>query len=329
MTNPTITHIIGRRVWDSRGRPTVEAEVRLAGGAVGRAIAPAGASRGSNEAIDLRDGGPGLGGMNVANAVANVNGEIARLLMGMTATDQAAVDAALIALDGSPNKARLGGNAMIAVSMAVLHAAAASREQPLWAYLANGDPVRLPLPEIQIFGGGAHAGRRVDIQDFMVMALGAASFDEALVMTAEVYRAAGQLMSDAGKLAGVADEGGFWPLFDSNEDALSMLVRAIEKAGYRPGDEVAISLDIAASEFGRDGRYSLGLERRELDRDGMIAMLLDWCRRYPIASIEDPLAEDDREGMRAFTAALGGRIQIIGDDYLVTNAKRVRAAAAR
>ncbi|MEO8038591.1 MAG: phosphopyruvate hydratase [Betaproteobacteria bacterium] len=327
MTNPTITRIIGRRVWDSRGRPTVEAEVHLAGGAFGRAIAPAGASRGSNEAIDLRDGGTSLGGMNVANAVANVNGEIARLLTGMTATDQGAVDAALIALDGSANKARLGGNATIAVSMAVLHAAAASRQEPLWAYLANGEPVRLPLPEIQIFGGGAHAGRRVDIQDFMVMALGAASFDEALVMTAEVYRAAGLLMRDAGKLAGVADEGGFWPLFDSNEDALSMLVRAIEKAGYRPGDEVAISLDIAASEFGRNGRYSLGLEQRELDRDGMIAMLLDWCRRYPIASIEDPLAEDDRDGMRAFTAAVGGRIQIIGDDYLVTNARRVHAAA--
>jgi enolase len=327
MTNPTITRILGRRVWDSRGRPTVEAEVHLADCAIGRAIAPAGASRGTHEAIDLRDGGSRLGGLDVARAVDNVNGEIANRLDGMDATDQAAVDAALIALDGTANKARLGGNATIAVSMAVLHAAAASRRVPMWSYLAAGRPVRLPLPEIQIFGGGAHAGRRVDIQDFMVMALSAASFDEALVMTAEVYRAAGQLMSDAGKLAGVADEGGFWPMFDSNEDALSMLARAIEKAGYRPGDEVAISLDIAASEFGRDGRYKLGLERRELDRDGMIAMLLDWCRRYPIASIEDPLAEDDREGMRAFTAAVGAKIQVIGDDYLVTNADRVRAAA--
>ncbi len=328
MTNSTISRILGRRVWDSRGRPTVEAEVHLAGGAIGRAIAPAGASRGTHEAIDLRDGGPLLGGLDVARAVANVSGEIANRLDGMDATDQAAVDAALIALDGTPNKARLGGNATIAVSMAVLHAAAASRREPLWSYLAGGRPVRLPLPEIQIFGGGAHAGRRVDIQDFMVMALGAESFDEALVMTAEVYRAAGQLMSDAGKLAGVADEGGFWPMFDSNEDALSMLARAIEKAGYRAGDEVAISLDIAASEFGRDGRYTLGLEGRELDRDGMIAMLLDWCRRYPVASIEDPLAEDDAEGMRAFTTAAGGSLQIIGDDYLVTNADRVRAAAS-
>jgi enolase len=328
MTDATITRVHGRRVWDSRGRPTVEAEAHLACGAVGRAIAPAGASRGSHEAIDLRDGGTAFGGLDVTRAVANVNAEIARRLLGLNATDQAQVDAALIELDGTPNKARLGGNATIAVSMAVLRAAAASRGEPLWAYLADGKPVRLPLPEIQIFGGGAHAGRRVDVQDFMVMPLGAASFDEALAMTAEVYRAAAELMSDAGKLAGVADEGGFWPLFDSNEDALSVVTRAIEKAGYIPGDEVAVSLDIAASELGRGGRYTLGLERRELDTGGMIAMLLDWCGRYPIASIEDPLAEDDGEGMRAFTAAVGKRIQVVGDDYLVTDAKRVHAAAA-
>ncbi len=328
MNDSIIRRVVGRRVWDSRGRPTVEAEVHLADGTFGRAIAPAGASRGTNEAIDLRDGGPALGGLDVLHAVANVNGEIAHCIAGLDARDQAGVDAALIALDGTPSKARLGGNATIAVSMAVLHAAAASARVPLYEHLAAGGPMRLPLPEIQIFGGGAHAGRRVDIQDFMVMALSARSFAEALVMTAEVYRAAGALMQEAGKLAGVADEGGFWPLFDSNEEALGMLVRAIERAGYVPGDEVAISLDIAASEFGRNGRYRLGLEARELDRDGMIGMLLDWCRRYPIASIEDPLAEDDREGMRAFTQAVGHRIQVIGDDYLVTNADRVRAAAA-
>jgi len=326
MNDSIIHRVVGRRVWDSRGRPTVEADVHLADGTVGRAIAPAGASRGTNEAIDLRDGGPALGGLDVMHAVGNVNGEIAHALAGLDARDQAGVDAVLIALDGTPNKARLGGNATIAVSMAVLHAAAASARVPLYRHLAAGGPVRLPLPEIQIFGGGAHAGRRVDIQDFMVMALSARSFAEALVMTAEVYRAAGALMQEAGKLSGVADEGGFWPLFDSNEEALGMLVRAIERAGYVPGDEVAISLDIAASEFGRDGRYRLGLEARELDRDGMIEMLLDWCRRYPIASIEDPLAEDDREGMRTFTKAVGHRIQVIGDDYLVTNADRVRAA---
>lgn len=329
MSKTAIDTVSARRVWDSRGRPTVEAEVRLGGGATGRAIAPAGASRGSREAVDLRDGGHSLGGFGVSRAVVAVNGEIAGRLRGMKATDQAAVDAALIALDGTPDKGRLGGNATIAVSMAVLHAAAAAHGLPLYAYLAGGRPVRLPLPEIQIFGGGAHAGRRVDIQDFMVMPLGAASFDEALVMTAEVYLAAGRLMAEAGKLAGVADEGGFWPAFDSNEEALTMLTRAIEKAGYRPGDEVAISLDIAASEFGRDGRYTLGLERRTLDSAGMIHMLAQWCRRYPIASVEDPLAEDDAEGMRAFTAAMGGRIQVIGDDYLVTSAARVREAAAQ
>lgn len=328
MTDTSIASIFARRVWDSRGRPTVEAEVRLGGGARGRAIAPAGASRGTHEAIDLRDGGKALGGMDVTLALANVNGPIASCLQGMDAADQARVDAALIALDNTANKARLGGNATIAVSMAVLHATATAHGAPLHAWLAAGRPVRLPLPEIQIFGGGAHAGRRVDIQDFMVIATGARSFAEALTMTAEVYRAAGQAMSDAGKLQGVADEGGFWPAFESNEEALGMLTRAIESAGYRPGEEMAISLDIAASEFGRDGRYTLGLERRELDRDGMIAMLLDWCGRYPIVSIEDPLAEDDADGMRAFTAAIGGRIQIIGDDYLVTNAARVDAAAA-
>lgn len=327
MTDTTITSIHARRVWDSRGRPTVEAEVRLACGAVGRAIAPAGASRGSREAIDLRDGGNALGGMDVRHAMTGVNGEIAARLCGQDAAQQQDIDAALIALDGTPNKARLGGNATIAVSMACLHATAAALEEPLWRYLAQGQPVTVPLPEIQIFGGGAHAGRRLDIQDLMVMALSATSFDQALAMTAEVYRAAGLLMQEEGKLAGVADEGGFWPAFDSNEDALEMLVRAIEAAGYRPGEEVSISLDIAASELGRGGRYRLALDERELDSVDMAGMLIEWCRRYPIVSIEDPLAEDDPEGMRLITAALGDRIQIIGDDYLVTNAALVRAAA--
>jgi enolase len=327
MPDTCITRIHGRRVWDSRGRPTVEAEVALACGATGRAIAPAGASRGSREAIDLRDGGSALGGLDVGRAVANVNGEIAARLRGLDAADQASIDGALIALDGTPNKARLGGNATIAVSMAALHAAAAAHGEPLWRYLAQGREVRLPLPEIQIFGGGAHAGRRVDIQDFMVMAPAAASFDHALAMTAEVYRAAGELMKERGLLQGVADEGGFWPAFDGNEQALDMLTRAIERAGYRPGDEVAISLDIAASEFGRGGRYRLALDGRELDSDGLCELLLDWCARYAIVSIEDPLAEDDARGMQAFTAAAGARLQIIGDDYLVTNAALVRDAA--
>ncbi len=341
MERDAIADVKGRRVWDSRGRPTVEVEVALAGGARGRAIAPAGASRGTHEAVDLRDGGARLGGMEVAGAVANVNGPIARMLAGMDAREQAAVDAALIALDGTPTKARLGGNATIATSLAVLHAAAAAEGLPLWRHLAAGAPVTLPLPEIQIFGGGAHAGRRVDIQDFMVMPVGAASFDQALEMTAEVYRAAGELMRDAGRLAGVADEGGWWPAFATNEEALDWLVRAIERAGFVPGAEVAISLDVAASEFmvpgdplrsagsGSGRRYRLGLEGRDLDSDGLIELLLGWVARYPIVSIEDPLAEDDAAGMARFTRAVAGRVQVIGDDFLATSAARVAAAAAQ
>jgi enolase len=323
-----ITRVVGRRVWDSRGRPTVECEVHLSGGAVGRAIAPAGASRGSHEAIDLRDGGEALGGLGVQRAVANVNGEIGRCIIGMEADDQAAVDRELQLLDGTPQLARMGGNAVIATSMAVLHAAAAASGEPLWRYLAGSAAVRLPMPEIQIFGGGAHAGRRVDVQDFMVMPVGASSFDEALAMTAEVYRAAGELMAGAGKLQGVADEGGFWPAFATNEEALEMLVRAIERARFTPGRDVAISLDIAASEFGKGGRYRLALEDRELDSDGVCELWTRWLDRYPIVSIEDPLAEDDANGMARFTAAVGDRVQIIGDDFLVTDARRVAAAAA-
>ena len=324
----TIAGVRARRVWDSRGRPTVEAEITLADGSSGRAIAPAGASRGTREAIDLRDGGPRFGGMDVLQAIANVNGAIAAALIGHDAADQAGIDVALIALDGTPDKARLGGNATIAVSLAAAHAAAASAGVPLWRYLAGSGPVSLPQPEIQIFGGGAHAGRRIDVQDLMVIATGAATFADALAMTAEVYRAAGELMQDAGQLLGVADEGGWWPAFDSNEAALEMLVRAIERAGYRPGAEVAISLDIAASEFGQGGRYRLGLERRELDRDGLAEMLLGWLDRYPIVAIEDPFGEDDRDGWIAFARAAGRRVQIIGDDYLTTSAAAVERAAA-
>ncbi|MCU4181506.1 phosphopyruvate hydratase [Bosea sp. BH3] len=327
MTDTTIAAVRGRRVWDSRGRPTVEADVILKGGRSGRAIAPAGASTGTGEAVDKRDGGTAFGGLDVTAAVAAVNGEIAAALAGRDARDQAGIDAVLIALDGTENFARLGGNAVVATSMAVLHAAAAASGQPLWRYLSQGRKVRIPLPEIQIFGGGAHAARRVDVQDFMVMCPAATSFAQALDWTAEVYRAAGTLMKQAGKLQGVADEGGFWPAFASNEEALDTLVRAIENAGFKPGAEVAISLDIAASEFGRDGVYKLALEQRELDSAGMIALLGRWLDAYPIVSIEDPLAEDDRQGFQDFTAAYGSRCQVIGDDYLVTNAGRVEAAA--
>ena len=328
MNRTAISEVRGRRVWDSRGRPTVEAEVALAGGARGRAIAPAGASRGRHEAVDLRDGGPRLGGLDVARAVANVNGPIAEALAGMDAREQAAIDAVLIALDGTADKSKLGGNALVATSLAVLHAAAAAEGAPLYRYLAGAGPIRLPLPQIQIFGGGAHAGRRVDIQDFMVMPLGAGDFAAALEMAAEVYRAAGELMRGAGKLVGVADEGGWWPAFGTNEEALDWLVRAIERAGLVPGSDLAISLDVAASEFGRGGRYRLGLEGRELDSDGLSELLLGWIGRYPIASIEDPLAEDDAEGLVRFTRAVGDRVQVVGDDFLVTSAPRVAAAAA-
>ncbi|HEY5791103.1 MAG TPA: phosphopyruvate hydratase, partial [Gammaproteobacteria bacterium] len=292
--NDTIVAVHGRRVWDSRGRPTVEAEVRLAGGAVGRAIAPAGASTGSAEALDRRDGGSAFGGLDVRGALAAVDGEIADLLRGRSAADQAGIDAALVALDGTPNKARLGGNALVATSLAVAHAAAAARGVPLWRHLAgDAADLRLPLPEIQVFGGGAHAGRRVDVQDFMVIAVGATSYAQALDWTAEVYRAAGALMAEGGRLQGVADEGGFWPAFAGNEEALDVLVRAIERAGFRPGDEVAISLDIAATDFGRNGRYRLARDGREIDGEALAEMLLGWLARYPIVAIEDPLGEDD------------------------------------
>jgi len=327
MSDARIASVHGRRVWDSRGRPTVEAEVHLACGAVGRAIAPAGASRGSAEALDRRDGGDAYGGYDVQGAVAAVNGEIARALAGLDATDQTGCDRRLIELDGTPNKARLGANATVAVSMAIAHAAAAAAGEPLWRHL-KPEGAALPRPQIQIFGGGAHAGRRVDVQDFMVTCPGAASFARALDWTAEVYRAAGRLMADAGRLAGVADEGGWWPAFASNQEALDTLVRAIETAGYVPGDEVAIALDVAASEFGRRGLYRLGLDGRELDSEGMIVLLLGWLERYPIVSLEDPLAEDDVDGFSAFAAAVGDRVQVVADDLTVTDAERVRRAAA-
>ncbi len=326
MSETEIVYVQGRRVWDSRGRPTVEADVMLAGGATGRAMAPAGASTGSGEALDLRDGGDAFGGYDVSYAVDNVNFAIAKRVLGMDGADQAGLDAALIELDGTPNKRKLGANATLAVSLAAAHAAAAATGKPLFRHLGGAEGL-IPLPQIQIFGGGAHAGRRVDIQDFMVICPNASSFAEALDWTAEVYRAAGMLMAEAGTVMGVADEGGWWPAFATNEQALEMLVRAIERAGLIPGEQVAIALDIAASEFGRDGIYKLGLEGRALDRDAMIEMLLGWIDRYPIISIEDPLAEDDAAGFAAFTQAVGHKIQVVGDDFLVTDAARVRDAA--
>jgi enolase len=245
----------------------------------------------------------------------------------MDAGDQAAIDGALIALDG-PARRRLGANATIAVSMAVAHAAAAAAGLPLWRHLGGPQACRLPLPQIQIFGGGVHAGRRVDIQDFMVTCPSAASFAEALDRTAEVYRAAGLIMAEGGRLAGVADEGGFWPLFASNEEAIETLVRAIERAGLSPGADAAIALDVAASTFGSGGRYRLAADGRTVGTDGLIELLAAWIGRYPIISVEDPLAEDDAAGMALFTRAVGGRVQVVGDDFLVSDAARIQAAAA-
>jgi enolase len=329
MTETSIAYVHARRVWDSRGRPTVEADVLLEGGAVGRAIAPAGASTGSGEALDLRDGGTAFGGYDVTRAITNVNALIAHAVAGMDASDQEALDERLIELDGTRNKTKLGANALLSVSMAAAHAAAAAAGLPLYHYLGGPDAALIPLPQIQIFGGGAHAGRRVDIQDFMVMCPAAESFSQALDWTAEVYRAAGKLMEAAGGLAGVADEGGWWPAFSTNEQALDTLVAAIEKAGFRPGEQVGIALDIAASEFGKNGRYKLALDGKELTTDGMIGLLHGWIGRYPILSIEDPLAEDDLDGFIAFSRAVGDKIQIVGDDFLVTDADRLHDAAEK
>jgi enolase len=331
LSKSQIKSVHARQIWDSRGRPTVEVEVTLRYGAVGRAIAPSGASTGAGEVHEKRDGGERFGGYGVLDATNAVNTKIHALLKGEQVQDQARIDQLLTELDGSADLSRLGGNAIIATSMAVMHAAAAAEKLPLWQYLGalrgESSADTLPLPEIQIFGGGAHAGRRVDIQDFMVIAVGATSYAEALEWTSDVYRAAGTIMADRGTLSGVADEGGFWPEFDSNEEALEVLTKAIEKSGHQPGQDVAISLDIAASEFGSGGNYTLARDNKDLNSDMLSGMLVDWVERFPIVSIEDPLGEDDPKGILRFTWAVSKRAQVVGDDYLVTNADRVTEAA--
>lgn len=325
----SIAQVLGRRVWDSRGRPTVEAEVLLQDGTAGRAIAPAGASTGSGEAVDLRDGGVFLDGWGVSRAVANINGEIHDALLGESIRDQARLDQVLIDLDGTGNKRRLGGNSVVATSMALLKAAAGHHGVELWRYLNDdASSVVLPLPEIQIFGGGAHAAGRLDIQDVMVMPLGAESFSQATEWVARIYLAAGKIMAKRGALAGVADEGGYWPAFSTNEEALQAVVEAIENAGLRPGEDVAISLDIAATQLFNDGRYTLSLEQQQLSADEMHELLGRWIDAYPIISIEDPFAEHDGHAFTKFTREFGGRVQIIGDDYLVTNEARIRQAVS-
>jgi enolase len=325
-----IESVHGRQVWDSRGRPTVEVEVTLSDGSKGRAIAPSGASTGRREALDRRDGGARLGGHGVNGAIDAVNEIIAPGLRGLDAADQAAIDARLIALDGTPQKTALGGNAIVATSLAVAWAAATARRVPLWRHLASlsGASPRIPLPMIQIFGGGRHAGNRIDIQDYLVIARAAKSFAEAAEMTAEIYIAASKAMAQRGKLNGIADEGGVWPDFSANEEGLEHLTCAIEAAGFRPGADIGIALDVAASSFFVEGGYVLALEGRRLESAGLIEMLEGWVRDYPIVSLEDPLAEDDDEGFVEITRRLGDKVQIIGDDYFATSAERIAQAAA-
>ena len=310
-----ILEVLARSVWDSRGRPTVEAEVAVKG-ARGRAIAPAGASTGSGEAKSIE----------TRQAVHLINSEIRSSLLGKN-LEQESIDRHLIALDGTPDKSLLGGNAIVAVSLACAHAAAAAAKKPLWKHLAGDRAVAMPVPQIQIFGGGAHAHGRMDVQDFMIVCTGAGSFTESLAWTAEVYRAAGARLAKRNALYGVADEGGYWPAFKSNEEALAELTGAISDAGFEPGTDVGIALDIAATQLWRGGRYHLALEKRDLSAEQLHAMLLRWIERYPIVSVEDPFAEHDAEAMASFTLTAGGRIQIVGDDFFVTNSERVRAAA--
>jgi enolase len=313
-----ILDVKGRQVWDSRGRPTVEAEVIVGRGttalASGRAIAPAGASTGAGEAVSLE----------VRKAVHNIRTRIRDGLRALSVADQEKIDARLIDLDGTPDKSRLGANAMVAVSLACAQAAAASSKLPLWQYLAENRRVALPVPQIQIFGGGAHARGRCDVQDYMVVCIGAGSFAEALEWTAQVYAAAGKRLAKRGALHGVADEGGYWPAFKSNEEGLAELLGAISDAGLEPGADAAIALDIAASQLYRGGSYHLALEGRALSAEQMHAMLLRWIERYPIVSIEDPFAETDASAMRAFTKATS--IQVVGDDFFVTSAEKVKTA---
>jgi enolase len=321
-----ITEVRTRRVWDSRGRPTVEVEVATRSGARGRAIAPAGASMGSGEATDLRDGGTRLGGLDVRTAVANVREIIAPKLLGLDVADQAGVDMLLDDLDPTPTRHHLGGNATVATSLAVLHASAASVGVPTWRLL-DAEPTRIPRPQVQIIGGGAHAARRVDLQDFMVVPISATRIDEALEQVAEVYLSVGALFKKRGPVLGVADEGGHWPAVDRNEQALELLTEGIVAAGLVPGVDLAISLDIAASEFEQDGRYHLSSEGRTYERDAWLDVLEGWLSAYPVVAIEDPAGEHDPTGMVDFTTRTAGRSLVVGDDFLVTDAGRIRAAA--
>jgi len=322
----TITAIHAREILDSRGNPTLEAEVTLADGSVGRAAVPSGASTGSREAVELRDGDKSRYlGKGVKNAVANVNGPIAQAIRGLDATDQAGLDEKLIALDGSPNKSRLGANALLGVSLANAHAAAASKKIPLWKLLGGSHAPSLPVPMMNIVNGGAHADNNVDVQEFMVLPVGMPSFAEGLRAGAEIFHALKSVLKAKGLSTAVGDEGGFAPDLKSNEQAIETILEAIARAGYMAGRDVYLGLDAASSEFFENGVYNLAGEGKELSSAQLIDFYADWCAKYPIITIEDGVAEGDREGWKALTAKLGKKIQLVGDDNFVTNPAIFRA----
>ena len=324
-----IEDIRAREILDSRGNPTLEVEVALTGGAWGRAAVPSGASTGVHEALELRDGDEArYGGKGVLQAVENVNTTIADELIGWDALDQVGIDEFLIGLDGTPNKERLGANAILGVSLAVAKAAAAALGLPLYRYIGGVSARTLPVPLMNILNGGKHAADSTDLQEFMIVPAGAPSFAEALRWGAETYHALKSVLRDKGYNTNVGDEGGFAPTLSSNEEAVELILEAIERAGYEPGEDIYLALDPAASEFYHDGRYVLKKEGRTLTGEEMVAFYEDWVEKYPIISIEDGLAEDDWEHWGLLTSRIGDRVQIVGDDLLVTNVKRVRRAIA-
>jgi enolase 1/2/3 len=319
-----IARVHARQILDSRGNPTVEVEVGLRSGAHGHAAVPSGASTGAFEASERRDGGERWDGKGVQGAVSSVNGEIATAVAGRDASDQRALDEALIKLDGTPNKARLGANAILGVSLAAAHAQAAEEGLALWRYLGGEAARVLPVPLMNVLNGGAHADNKVDFQEFMIVPCGAATFGEALRIGAEVFHALARTLHERGLSTAVGDEGGFAPDLQSNEEALQVLLSGIEAAGYTPGEQVAIALDPASSELLRDGAYVLEHEGRSLSADELSDYWADLAERYPIVSIEDGMGEEDWEGWRALTERLGGRLQLVGDDLFVTNTERLR-----
>ncbi|MGS1125568.1 phosphopyruvate hydratase [Rhodanobacter sp. UC4437_H4] len=315
-----ITRIHAREILDSRGNPTLEAEVTLAGGGFGRAAVPSGASTGSREAVELRDGDKSrYGGKGVKNAVANVNGTIADALKGFDAADQKGLDAKLVALDGTPNKGRLGANALLGVSMAAAHAVAASRGEPLWQYLSHGKPGALPVPMMNIINGGAHADNNVDVQEFMILPVGMPSFAEALRAGAEIFHALKSVLHGRGLATAVGDEGGFAPNLRSNVEAIDTILEAINKTGYKVGSEILLGLDAASSEFYKNGKYDLAGEGKQYSSAEFVDLLAGWAKQYPIVTIEDGMAEGDWDGWKLLTDAIGERVQVVGDDLFVTN----------